>query len=387
MVVKQPVTMLLCVLAMAVSGCHPTPPISREGLDAFWAIQEDLTLDREVPKERWNALFDSPGYAQLDRVENRSAWMPEVFEHAYRPSLAQAERDWGPLGPMVPEMLIPHLRQAAERRAEIDDYADEFARARTVDLALERTRRWLPTGAAPSDGVPPTFLVMVDGDGKALPDSVVIDAYGLYAMHDRVGFLAHEFHHIFRHDLLVPLEGLVPPEHEPMVRLLSQIEEEGVANLIDKRRFVIDGQPLPEHTMQHPMLGWVWPRFFQAAESADDSIAAIDAALSAVARGDGDASRIVEGVARAHPSFSRHAVGLVMASRIVDELGAERVIDTVGDPFAFALAYAEAARRARGRGEVLAGFSAESVGLLERWGGGAWRADDARQDQEAPADE
>lgn len=357
----------LCFAANTREASSDEPWIDATGLDQFWRIHDLLAADTAPTDEQWEAMFTAPGYAQLDRVERRSAWMKPVFAMAYQPSIRDEQRDWGRLEEYVTTMVLPHLRQVGEHRDELGAFVSQFSGPETLETAIAAAQQWLPEGAADPALAPPAFLVIVDGDGKALGSSIVMDAYGLSCYPEPVHFLAHELHHIFRGPLELVRHEEVEPAHLALITVLTQLEEEGVAEMIDKPAITFGDEPLPERTKRHPMMSMVWSRYQRIADDAPELLRELNNALTTIAQNPINAGPEGERIASLIPPMTRHSLGMFMAHTIEQRLGRDVLIETVGDPFAFALAYAEATYVENNDLTRTPSFSDDAIDLLVHW--------------------
>jgi hypothetical protein len=159
----------------------------------------------------------------------------------------------------------------------------------------------------------------------------------------------------------------VPRDHADIVRLLTQLEQEGVAEMIDKREHGLDDTPLPEATQRHPLFSWAWARHRAAMERSLEFIDSLDRALLEIADDPTRAGPVGTRLSESMNSVERHAIGLLMADTIAKRLGRARLIETVGDPFAFVLAFDEAAAHPDNDATRTRSLSDDATDLIRRW--------------------
>ncbi len=354
--------LLFLFLVMGMSCKTASKPwIHAEGIEKFWEIHDVLQQDQEPSDEMWEALFTSPGYLQLDLVERRSRWMKPVFRKAYRPSFAPEAAKLRASKDFIGTMLLPHLEMVGSNRGAVDDFVAEFSSDETLELALSLVKDFLPEGAVRPDLLPPVYLVIMDGDSKALSNGIVMDAYGISFWSVPATVLSHEMHHLFRERIKRVRKADVAPEERELFTVLEQLEEEGVAEMIDKTDWIEsdDFDPSP-----HPLVLWVQERYRRSLEEVPEAIRELDRGLAAVSQD----ARVCEAqgirLADLIPSFDRHTIGLFMARTIEGAFGRERLISVVGNPLAFVRLYAEVARTNPGRATPL---SDEAIDLLLAW--------------------
>ena len=345
------------LLAGLATGCRSAPPESpgppeptqpffvADGIDVFYRTVDLLIRDEEPTQLVWDELFDAPGYAQLDEVENRSASVPGLMELVYRPSRRDELEARRGTDDAVARFVIPNLEIALDVRDEIDDVVRTLEEPEAIEEILANAARYLPEGSVDPADLPTLYLVVIDGDSKAFRSGIVLDVVGLALTGTEYAkrLIAHEFHHHYRRRLDRVAFDDVDEQVLPLVRLMERAETEGIADLIDKRDLVTDPAGLPPSQTAHPLFAWMWDAYLGLHASAPEHLVELNALLEAYGEGRLDAERATT-LERQASRISARAFGVFVADAVDQELGRERVASCVGDPFALFLAYAEAAQ-------------------------------------------
>ncbi len=357
--------MILAIfLTLAAPPAIEAQWVRDDGLAGFWKLHDTWTADGTVTEQQWEALFRQPGYLQLDANEQRGAWMKPIFEMALRPSQEAEARQRIAQGDMVGQILIPHIRQVSKRRKQIETLARDLNKRRVVHQAIVAAGRYLPDSFVNSKLVPTVHLVILDGDGKAFSDSIVVDAATLSYVQEPALFLGHELHHIFRRQIdRVPLDA-VADRDRMFVALLIKLEEEGIADLIDKSDTVLAERSSAIDPSESIVLAWMWKQYLEIYADAPDLIRELDAGLRAVADDASHAEAQGKRISKLLLRLTGRPIGMFMANAVDQEFGRDRVRSVVRNPFAFIRAYAAAAARGQDR---LPQISLKALGVIENW--------------------
>ena len=335
-----------------------------EGIRAFWKLHETWTADGIVTQPEWEALFQQPGYKQIDAVERRSSWMQPIFELALRPSQDQAAKQRIAKGDMIGRLLIPYMQQLRSRRERISGLSESLKKRGIVQKAINAARKYLPTAEMNFTVVPPVCLVIIDGDSKALDDAIVVDAATLSFLEAPELLIGHELHHYFRRLVdRVPLAS-VAEQDRAFVTLLVTLEEEGIADLVDKRDFVLSQSELNNNEKESPLLVWMWGTYMEIFKEVASLIRDLDAGLCSVADDAAKSSDEGKRLSKRLLRLSGRPVGMFMANVIDVEFGADRVKSLVRNPFAFIRTYAEAASK---KPTTLPQISAKALSVVTKW--------------------
>lgn len=306
------------------------PVLEFGGMNAFWRILDVLQADMEPPKHQWDELLDSPGYRALSN-EFKPSFFKEKYRLAYKPSSEAAREKAVNMG----DWYVKHYVDVAERRRELEAWMTRLEeREGFVEGPVSKVREWVPSDV---EGSPVVAFAVFDMGSRGY-EAIVIDP--LFAMNlgtDFGGLLAHElFHNVARGFCAYDPEK-VEAKDSDIMWVLRQLNEEGIADQI----FTLGYPSRDEHVADSP---WV--------------IQEMDRLIRRIAINEdvGELSRML----RMTPPRAGHPTGHYMSSTIMEVLGKERLLETVGDPFGFIRAYDEAAKT---RG--LKSFSQETLGYID----------------------
>jgi len=315
------------------------PVFEFHGLTAFWRVVDVLQAEGEPPKHQWDELLESPGYRALS-TEFKPSFFKEKYRLAYKPSSEAAREKAVNMG----DWYVKHYVEVAERRPELEAWATTLKeREDFMEGPVSKAGEWLPPDA---EGSPVVAFAVFDMDSRGY-ETVVIDP--LFAMslgEDLGGLLAHELFHSLARRFYVYDPEKVEANDSDIMWVLRQLNEEGIADQI----FAMEYPSRVEHFADSPWVIQEMDRLIRRIAIAEDT---------------GELSSML----RVTPPRAGHATGHYMANTIMEALGRERLLDTVGDPFGFIRAYDEAAKT---RG--LNSFSQEALGYIDglamKYGGG-----------------
>jgi hypothetical protein len=146
-----------------------------------------------------------------------------------------------------------------------------------------------------------------------------------------------------------------------IVQVLERMELDGVADLIDKRGLV-STLPLAPNEAANPVVKEILDQYRQFWLSGPNYLRAVDETLRPLNGGNAQAEPV--GVALSERMRGAGpAVGMYMADAVERTLGRRRLIETVGNPFAFFRAYQEAAEKAKSP-KAIPSFSSETMEVL-----------------------
>ena len=355
--------LIFAMLATVVAACartdDPDYAFDFSGVDPFWAVHDSLVRDVEPPDSLWDALWSTPGYAVFDAVERRRPALTRGFRLAYMPSLS-AEADSVALEPSWVSRIIPHARQISQARDSLASFIEELTSSDWLREGRDLAQRYLPEGT--TEQYPPplvSFFYFLDARGYS--ERLLLDP--LYFMHIRnpVKILSHEFHHYYTSRIEPPLK---PFEDDFLAWTLSTTENEGVAGMLDKA-------DVP--SMSQAELVRAYPDSSRRAYFAEhqveyrksnERLAQVEDVLERVATHPDSSDALGRWINRELPDNGR-IMGAYMAAVIEQVLGRDRLLDVVGDPFAFWRRYNEAAILTNGEARVLSEEAMRMLGEVE----------------------
>jgi len=328
------------------------PGFVYDGYARFWRVAGMLTRDREPPEQEWLDLLGAAGYRDLIAHEFPADFFPESFRVAFKPSLGQELARALQGGPRAD--LLRHYLFAHETRDRIARSMDLLTSARLAAAARQAALEWLPRGLTP--GFPDVAFVIFAPDARGYA-RVVVDAAYLCQVESPAALLAHEYHHVYRRQLAPP--RLLGGEGEAdLLWVLDQLEMEGIADQIDKRRWPEEPPVATGRTAEYAR------SYRQHFHTSPDLLQRLDALLCAWHRSTGRRPEIARRL-RASLPLSGHPTGSYMAQKIERAFGREACVGTAGNPFAFMRLYSDAARSAA-HGPALSDGALLALKALER---------------------
>lgn len=329
------------------------------GLAPFWEIHAVLQSDREPSDEQWNRLWSTPGYALLDLKERRRASLTRALRLAYRPALA-AEADTmagkGWIG-----FVLPHLRRIGARRDTVTRFVEALSRSSWFPDARQRAQRYLPDGVVNRFPVPAVSLLFFI-DARGYPERLLLDPLYFLELTDPVAVLGHEFHHYYRNAVARPTK---PFGDDLLAWVLETTESEGVAGRVDKAE--VPGLTPAELVARYPdsLRRQYFVEYQIEYRRPDYWLRRVESTLERV-RAAPDSNLVLGAALHREIPDNGRIVGAFMAEAIERVLGRDRLLATVGDPFAFWRAYGDAAARDRSLPRGLSEAAMAMVTAIER---------------------
>ncbi len=305
------------------------------GMEQFFVIASILEEDREPSAEKWNRLFETPGYNVLTDGEFTREFFADRFKIVFMPSKAYELEQALKKEQDQPFHLqhVHHYVQARENKEELKDYMNELKAnaAEILDNSAEKAKRYLP----PIDDqgyIPVSFLIFANDARGYTP--VVIDMLFAVELGDLLHVLiGHELHHYYRSKVLVYDRDVVEEEDENLIWVFDQIHCEGMADQIDKRK-LISSEDGPLH-----FFAGQWEAMVQ---NAPEYINEMDKLLCEIADYPKRKEEISSQLRKKLP-MSGHPVGFYMTNVVIENLGKEELVEKAGNPFAFFRLYNNAA--------------------------------------------
>jgi len=294
------------------------------GMDRFWTVFETLQGDQEPSAADWEALFSTPGYGVLTESEFSRDFLIRSFRLAFKPSLREqleAALESDRFG------LLRHYLQVAADPAKVRRQQEELATSGYLqDFAIKRALEYLPLSGV--EEYPLVSFVIFANDARGY-SPIVLDVLATINLSDFLPlFLAHECHHYYRNQLLSVDYRRASGEWRDLLRVLDQIQGEGVADLIDKEELMAGG---------HPFVSG----YAEAVARAPEFLKTMDGILADLGKGAVNSEKAGELLNEALP-MSGHPVGFYMARTIRNRLGTAEMVRRVGNPFAFLTLYDQA---------------------------------------------
>ena len=357
----------LCLCALLSSAILPPLTQGRQrldfsGIDRFWPVYNTLTAGHEPSRAAWDSLFATPGYAALEARERRRAAIEQAMRVALMPGRA-ATRDSVIRAGGFTARAARHLAGLPAARESLAVFERELRRSDIVETARRAVSAFLPQGLADSVPPPPIALIFFADDGRGYPSLVIADLLRLARTGLDTGFFAHELFHFYRRRFAV---SPTPRASDAgIVELLAYPAEEGVADQLDKRRYVETTDDGFAELMRRPGASRYAAEYRAAYRRAGEAMARVSAALEH-ARAQPDSANAIARVARDSLPDAGRALGAFMAHAIDSMLGRQALISAAGDTFRFWHAYDRAAIRAAQGVPRLSARASEVIRRVER---------------------
>lgn len=353
MILRHSMQRLLLPLAAVAAfiACRdeaPNPGFDFSAMAPFWAIQSALEADQDPPEEQWAGLLDTPGYQALTASEFTPEFFRNTFELAFRPSKI-ARRDSALAGPSG--AYLSHYLHVAEQRAQLTEHLDSLQSNPVIPGIVLRAREFLPSDAVV--GHPDVAFVIFANDARAYAP-IVVDLQASRNW-DFESFLAHEFHHWYRNQRLAVDFAAIDSLDYDLLWTLNQIQAEGIADLIDKRGWILQESAPPSGMGSYAL------RYLKNLEATPNLLQTLDSLIAGYRAAGSTRGEVGAGIRNLVPQ-SGHPTGFFMASLILEQLGVGALTANVGNPFAFVRTFNRAAERSR-KPELL--FSPLAVARLE----------------------
>jgi hypothetical protein len=355
-------------LVLLASGCAParhTParPTARLDLSAlpiFWEVHDRLRRGEEPPDSLWKVLWSTQGYALLEAKERRRSMLTRALRLAYLPSEQAA---WDSVMRGNPGWLgrvVPHLRAVSVMSHTLATYERALASSDLMEQGQRRAQAYLPEGTIRSQPPPEvSFLYFLDARGY--PERILLDPLYFMRLRNPVEVLAHEYHHYYRSRIARPQR---PYGSDLLVWTLSTVESEGLAGMLDKRDVPSMSRAELEARYVNPSSRAYFVEYQVEYRRSNERLRQTEDVLERIAQHPDSAGALGTWLHRELPDNGR-IMGAFMSEVIERQLGRERLVAVVGDPFAFWRLYNEAARRTNGAARVLSDRASGTVTELE----------------------
>jgi hypothetical protein len=351
--------------AGAVLSAHAwaQSPVDDSGLDRYWSLQGRLAREVEPSSAAWDSLWSTPGYAALHARERRRPTLTLAIRLAALPSLADSAARVVARGGFLGRS-VAHLGEANRHRDSLIRLTPSL-RALVVEAmgqGRRATGRMLGDSLVAAHPPPPLALLLFAPDGRGYPQLIIGDLLHLSREASPAEFFAHEFFHTYRR-LVARAPGVVPPSERPWLDAVTVVEEEGLADQLDKRD-IPDLTPT-QLDARYPAPGDLafYREYWNAVRDGARWVRFADSALAATTATDSLRTVAGRAFAAALPIGGR-PLGAFMARTIAGAFPDRRLGALAGDPIAFWLRYHDAAGRVGSPG-----FSPATLAALGRLGG------------------
>ncbi|MFW6305347.1 MAG: DUF5700 domain-containing putative Zn-dependent protease [Candidatus Saliniplasma sp.] len=302
--------------------------IDLSGVYQFWELVSVFEKGEEPSDDRWDSLFETPGYKILTEVEFPREFMKKVFRKAFLCGVGETGLE---------KMMIEHLRDVRSDREELNDFLSEVIDGGLYDESVERALEWLPFDEP--EYYPPVSFLFYQKDARGYVP-IVFDLYLAYSIGKNLSLLlGHEMHHFYRNMKVSFDPGI---EDRDIVWTLNQIHMEGIADQINKELIFGEQSVFGEKFQEAYMKNY---------DEAEKYISKLDELIAGYDPDTGE--DIKDGL-----PMSGHPVGFFMVEKVIENGRKVELVENYADPFYFFELYSEVV------GDELS-FSEESLELVK----------------------
>ncbi|MFH1194457.1 MAG: DUF5700 domain-containing putative Zn-dependent protease [bacterium] len=304
------------------------PNLDFSAIEKFWEVVDILESDKEPSAKLWDELFNTPGYKTLIQSEFRKEYFIEKFTLVFKPS--ERKKLEVAIKTGIDFYHLDHFVKVKERRKELSVQVSKLKARKINEDVLNRTLNYLPQKS--TGELPPVAFVIFENNGRG-SDPIIVDLLATIIW-DYTSFLAHEYHHWFRNRQLKFDLTKVSKEETDLINALQQLEAEGIADQVDKKRWFTEPSTAYSQDARN---------FISLVSMSPEVIKQIDAILNSVYRNSTNLKTAGMQLRIAIPGGG-HTTGYFMASLISEQLGRSELVRCVGNPFKFLILYNNAAK-------------------------------------------
>ncbi|GET22745.1 DUF5700 domain-containing putative Zn-dependent protease [Prolixibacter denitrificans] len=297
--------------------------IDFSGMKPFWQIESSLIKDKEPPPGEWNALFNSPAY----QILFAGGFSQKNFEHqlrlAFMPSMDSVLNIALKKNDQQSEYLDHYLLIKGKEK-KLKELQTKLQKEQLIETALSMARNFLPDSFSIDNSLPPVSFAIFENSTTRAPSGIIIDLVFSMDFDSYLPYLlAHEAYHIYRDKIR---NTHYPDKHQPdypMVQMLTQMETEGIADLIDKKKFFLK---------KGSFSNCDWAKSYQHyLDKAPKTIRELDKYFTQMAAFPNSDRKIIQDLI----PMNGHPTGYFMANAIMQKMGKRTLIKQTANPFAF----------------------------------------------------
>lgn len=320
-------------------------------IDEFWKLVNLLKKDQPLTDELWNKFYSieaNKEYASKNISDDDLFQYKNSLEIVFRPSYKNllqeeinAKNEW-----------VIKTNRYREYEEELKEYCKILKSKDYASLMHEQAYRQLPTSMQQPCKDLKIYIIPIGADAAAHDTTIYLSLHILYFFdkHNEAAIAGHELHHVLREDF--KSKKPIEEKHEGVIYFLESIQNEGVADLIDKKIVIDHNDQLPSE------LQWKSALIMHN----EDVIQKIDQMLKN-AHLSNDTNTISEDdVRNLIMHTSGHVPGFYMATIITKQLYHTEMIENISNPFHFFKLYNTAAIKETTAPQ----FSIESIKYIEQ---------------------
>ena len=329
---------LICALLLAgtlgnaAEKSVPTRGFDFSAIDRMWGIVSVLEKDQEPSEDAWEALVRTPGYAALVSREwyYNLDFLKRNLRLVFKPSQSNE------LEKVSQNRSVRHFIKLKEKKADLQKFQARVQASSALTESLDLLTERLPEGSIKSSDAPPSAFIVFDKDARGGYGLLLFDLiYALELGEMFIPLYAHEAFHYYRDKFAAFSEGDILLVHQGILMALNMIQNEGLADLIDKPASIFEGGPRADssYALEYRKNMAESPRILGTLDKLLCSLSD-----TPEAQDEGIGWKMVEAVPQ-----SGHPTGFFMARTVSEKIGEEDLIRTFNNPFAFFYLYNAAA--------------------------------------------
>ena len=302
-------------------------------MDKIWGIISILERDEEPSEDAWTALIRTPGYAALISHEHHYGldFLKRNLRLIFKPSRAEE------LKKVAHDGSVGHFIGLKEKRAALKDFQVRLQNPSVQAKAMELLEPWFPSGSLDDKGKVPASFIVFDKDARGGYGLLIFDIlYALDQGEEFIPLFAHEAFHYYRDKSLAYDDGNVLMPHQYILMSIDMIQNEGIADQIDKPGSLFKGGSRFESSYAR--------RYRDNMAETPHILGALDDELCQLMGSNPDYHEIGRNMISAIP-MSGHPTGYFMTQAILKTLGTRELTRTFNNPFAFFYLYNTAATK------------------------------------------
>jgi len=302
-------------------------------MDKIWEIISILEHDEEPPEEAWTGLIRTPGYAALVLHERGYGlnFLRQNLRLVFKPSMADE------LKKRSDSRAVRHFLEFKEKREAIRNFQVRMQDPSVQEEAMVLLKSWFPQGMLDGCEPAPAAFILFDKDARGGYGLLIFDI--LYALEEGEEFIplfAHEAFHYYRGKSAAYDEGDLLITHEYILMAIDMIQNEGIADQIDKVTTLFEGGS--RYNTDYAV------RYRKNMAETPRILGRLDDCLCRLTEDNPDYGKIGSEMISAVP-MSGHPTGYFMTRAILKSCSKEELVRIYNNPFAFFYLYNIAALR------------------------------------------
>jgi hypothetical protein len=300
-------------------------------------VTTKIETNKEVTPKEWNMLFNSKGYENYFCAFDRVEMEPKLKEAFYLvfdksnsetlDSILKIPVSFDPSGQF--NMIVKNFNAFKTNRGALKKFIAETDFEQLFIDAKTQTYEYLPEKAkAKAVELHEVNFILMEPNAYVTDCGIVVDLNNAYNMglKNLQSLLAHEYHHDYRNTFLS-----IP--NDVLMRQLSDLQAEGIADLIDKEKPPWkEMKGFPKSMIDH---------FNEMYKRTPDKLKALDSLTTSLVKGRMTKEELDLKMNRFFVDGG-HANGLYMSVKIVEAGLKAQMIETFNDPIAFINLYNQA---------------------------------------------